>query len=323
MSRRGKKSAASTLAVVLGVLIFLGIAVVGGAYFLFSTQDETTVGKVEDAFTEDVDDSDVSDSDSNKKEDKDNTPKAGKSIQDEVAEIEAKAKEHDDSFNSENASQTDMNNFEVDAFNIWDNELNSLWDRLTEEVDASKKDELVKEQKAWNAEKEANSKVAGLYALGGTMQAMLEAGEMEEMTHERVYVLAGYLAEARGESFSVPAEVQKIFDNRKTLDQTFEALSGEWMFDEKRGAVIGVQRSSECEYGIPDSNWTVWITGGDIMSDLEVYGYCGSSETIVFKKGSEYYKLEKAFDDENTLILSYVSSLDEECTDPIYGTKVQ
>ena len=323
MSRRGKKSAASTLAVVLGVLIFLGIAVVGGAYFLFSTQGETTVGKVEDAFTEDVDDSDVSDSDSNKKEDKDNTPKAGKSIQDEVAEIEAKAKEHDDSFNSENASQTDMNNFEVDAFNIWDNELNSLWDRLTEEVDASKKDELVKEQKAWNAEKEANSKVAGLYALGGTMQAMLEAGEMEEMTHERVYVLAGYLAEARGESFSVPAEVQKIFDNRKTLDQTFEALSGEWMFDENRGAVIGVQRSSECEYGIPDSNWTVWITGGDIMSDLEVYGYCGSSETIVFKKGSEYYKLEKAFDDENTLILSYVSSLDEECTDPIYGTKVQ
>ena len=241
----------------------------------------------------------------------------GMSIQDEIAEVEAKAKEHEDSWDSSESSQSAMNNFEVDSLNIWDEELNSLWERLTEEVTGSEIQDIEEDQKLWESERTANSQTAGLYARGGSMQPMLEAIEMEEMTHERVYFIAGCLAEARGESFTVPADIQKQFDARKTLDQTFEALSGEWVADD--GSVIVIVKDGDNS----ENGWTVSASGGNLSEQKltydDVYGYCGSDETIMFKADSGYIEIEKAFDDENTLIYTcHTDNLDDMLYVPMY-----
>ena len=333
MSKRGNKSVLSTVILVLAILMALGIAFIAVCYFAFSSDPDVTVGKVEAPVSEEAEIEDISDSDTeenNKSEETKDTAKQGKSIQDEIAEVEAKVKENSSSWDSENATQDDMNNSAAETANLWDAELNSLWSRLTEEVDASKKDELTKEQKAWIAEKDANTQVAGLYAHGGSMSAMLEAEEIAAMTRERVYVLAGYLAEARGESFSVPSDVQKELDSNKSLDQTFEELSGEWIFDESRGAAIGVQKTSECEYGVPGSKWTVWITGGDVLSDLDLYGYSGMTGTVVLKKdnpdGSLFYEITTSEGGDKELILSCEPSFEElvqSLNEPIFAKKVK
>lgn len=339
MSRKKRKNEANGLSSIIAIIIAIFtviIVFVIGAFVIFMSKTKTETGKVEDINAEQetivsTDETADTNTSNEQKEDaaSDNTgdkkadATSGKSIQDELAEVEAKAKEHSDNWDSSNARQQEMNIFAGECFKIWDDELNSLWNRLTEEVDASTKDKLVKEQKAWISEKEKNSTVAGFYAKGGSMQPMLETTEAEAITHARVYTVAGYLADARGESFSVPADVQKVFDNMKTLDDVFTDLQGEWMFDESRGAVIGVQKSAECDYGVPDTKWTVWITGGDLLSDLDVYGYCGSTDTIVFEKSGGYYELKKAFDDENTVVLSFTNTLEEICEDPIYADRVK
>lgn len=131
------------------------------------------------------------------------------------------------------------------------------------------------------------------------------------MTRARVYVLAGYLAEVRGESFMISPKIQESLDAAESnLDDVFAQFEGQWMFDERRGACVGVERTEACAYGVEGSNWTVWVTGGDLISDLDVYGY--TDYNILFKVAYDnqdvYYDL--SFGMEGNLILTYRTSLD-------------
>lgn len=74
------------------------------------------------------------------------------------------------------------------------------------------------------------------------------------------------------------------------MDDVFKSFQGQYFFDAERGAVIGIEPTDECDYGMPGTSWTVWVTGGDLMSDLDVIDYTGS--TIDFKTASgAYYQL--------------------------------
>lgn len=58
------------------------------------------------------------------------------------------------------------------------------------------------------------------------------------------------------------------------------------------------------------SSWTVWVTGGGILSDLDVYGY--TEDTIIFKIERDGYDdcYELSFDQSGALNLAYGTSLD-------------
>ena len=232
------------------------------------------------------------------------------SIQEEIARIEARSREHC-SVDTGSMGQQQMNRHSAEWYILWDDELNSLWSRLSDELDAETKAKVLEEQRAWIKRKEGNATAAGMQALGGTLQPLLESETAAEMTRARVYVLAAYLAEVRNESFTISPELQESLDKAEpNLDDVFAQFEGQWIFDESRGACVGVERTENCAYGVDGSNWTVWVTGGGIFSDLDVYGY--TEYNILFKITHDdfdsFYELSFGMEDE--LILIYRTSLE-------------
>lgn len=132
------------------------------------------------------------------------------SVQEELAWIEAQSEEianRDWAY----MPQQEMNLTTGEWYKLWDDELNSLWSRITEEMDPADKEALLQEERAWVEQKEAAVTEAGQEALGGTLQPQLENGTAMRYTRKRAYELAAILADLRGESFLVPADVQESF----------------------------------------------------------------------------------------------------------------
>ena len=231
------------------------------------------------------------------------------SIQDEIARVEEKSREHCN-VDTSSMGQQQMNYHSAQWYKLWDDELNSLWSRLSDELDAETKAKVLEEQRAWIKRKEGNATAAGLEAFGGTLQPLLESETAGAMTRARVYILAGYLADVRNESFTIPPEIQESLDKAEpNLDDVFEQFEGQWIFDKERGACVGIERTETCAYGVEGSNWTVWVTGGDIISDMDVYGY--TETNILFKVAHEDFDAfyELLFGVEQKLILTYRTSL--------------
>ncbi len=268
----------------------------------FSISDEQ-LRSVEDQHTEDVNDIEE------KNEAQSEVQSEAQSIQDEIAEVEVKSCEYENADWS-SMGQQEMNQLTAQWYQLWDDELNSLWSRLSDELDAETKVKVLDEQRAWIRRKEENVKGAGAAAFGGSLQPQLENSTAEEMTRARAYILAGYLADVRNESFTIPPEIQESIDMADpSLDDVFKKFEGQWIFDERRGACVGIERTETCAYGVEGSNWTVWVTGGDIISDLDVYGYTGNS--IIFKTAHDGYDAfyELSFNPANSINFAYGTSL--------------
>ena len=157
-----------------------------------------------------------------------------------------------------------------------------------------------------------SKKAAGAEAEGGSLQPQLENGTAMRYTRKRSYELAAILAGELGESFAVPEAVeQSLVDVDPTLDHVFEKFEGQWFFDIDRGAVIGVEISeTQGDFAPELSTWTVWVTGGDILSDLDVIDYTDESITFYSNKYGfdSYYMLR--FNMEYNVQMAYGRSLD-------------
>jgi uncharacterized protein YecT (DUF1311 family) len=129
------------------------------------------------------------------------------SIQDEIAKVEVKSVEYENTDMS-NMGQQDINKLTSDWYQLWDDELNSLWSRLNNELDSETKAKVLDEQRAWVTEKEASIEEAGESVQGGSLQSQVENTVAEQKTRARAYVLAGYLAKVRNEAFTTPTDVQ-------------------------------------------------------------------------------------------------------------------
>ena len=232
------------------------------------------------------------------------------SIQDELAKVEVMSCEYENA-DWGSMGQQEMNQLTAQWYQLWDDELNSLWRRLSEELDGETKAKVLDEQRAWIKRKEENIRGAGAAAFGGSLQPQLENSTAEEMTRARAYILAGYLADVRNEPFTIPPAIQESIDLADPgLNDVFEKFEGQWIFDEDRGACVGVERTETCAYGVEGSNWTVWVTGGDLISDLDVYGYTGNS--ILFKVTKDGYDAfyELSFNPANSIYFAFGTSLD-------------
>lgn len=264
---------------------------------------------IADENTDDGDVKDVNDDDPDKETESSDSDTTA-SIQNEIAEIETKYQEYED-LDWACMPQQPANITTYEMYKLWDDELNSIWSRLVEEVTPEKKEELLADQREWIKKKEASVKAAGEEAEGGTLQPQLENGTACRYTRKRVYYLASVLADTRGESFKIPVKVEESFaDFDLSLDEVFSKFEGQWVFDVDRGACIGVEKSQESPYAPEGSTWTVWVTGGDIISDLDVIDYTDTAITFYRKNTNfdSYYILR--FNLEGGVEMAYGNSLE-------------
>lgn len=107
--------------------------------------------------------------------------------------------------------QQTMNRTAAEWYKLWDDELNSLWQRLMEKINPARKDNTVYLQKEWIKEKEAKIKEAGREMEGGSAQPYLEACEGMRLTRARCYYIGALLVESiGGEPYEIPEDAMKI-----------------------------------------------------------------------------------------------------------------
>lgn len=139
-------------------------------------------------------------------------PEANGTVQGEMAVVEAKHQQYL-AMDWDSMPQVELNLTTGEMFTLWDEELNSLWNRLTAAVTPDEKERLLIEQRDWIKKKDQAVKEAGEEVLGGSMQPMVENGVAWSYTRKRAYDLASLLAIMEGETFTVPAEVEQSFED--------------------------------------------------------------------------------------------------------------
>lgn len=233
------------------------------------------------------------------------------SIQEEIERI----KEMADTRESEIVdaeTQGEMNFCSLDVYNIWDEELNSLWKRLSKELPPELKKKVLAQQRAWIKRKIENVNSFKEEYSGGSLGVLEGNMRATIITELRVYILAKYLAEIRNEPFNIkntPLESIHLID--PLLHDIFKRFEGQWFSDEESDYKrIIIERTDACLYGVEGSNWTIWGSDEIILSDLNVHNY--TSDKIIFKdlkKGKDiFYKI--SFSYEGSLILSIWDSLE-------------
>lgn len=111
--------------------------------------------------------------------------------------------------------QQTMNKNAADWYKLWDDELNSLWERLMEHINPARKDNTVLLQREWIKKKEEKIKKAGSEAEGGTLQPYLEACEGMRLTRARCYYIGSLLVESiGGEPYEIPEDVMKVLTEK-------------------------------------------------------------------------------------------------------------
>ena len=90
-------------------------------------------------------------------------------------------------------TQTELNELAGQKFQVWDNELNSVWKRLENTLSKDAMNRLRAEERTWISQKEKAMQQEAAAFGGGSMASMAYAEKGTELTRARVYVLAEYL----------------------------------------------------------------------------------------------------------------------------------
>ncbi len=95
---------------------------------------------------------------------------AAENIYRELATVERKEKNFDAKYECSEQRQSDMTQYAIDVYSLWDNELNYMWKRLKKILDKETMNALAIEERKWIADKEKKMKEAGAWAEGGAIQ---------------------------------------------------------------------------------------------------------------------------------------------------------
>lgn len=123
----------------------------------------------------------------------DKTTTSDVSIESELQKIEEKAAAMQEDLSSGELTQQEMNTLSLQLYQLWDNELNSIWSRLKETLDEDTMTTLTQEERDWIKTKDSAVEEAGKDAEGGSLQPLLVNDKAAELTRNRVYELAEYL----------------------------------------------------------------------------------------------------------------------------------
>ncbi len=170
------------------------------------------------------------------------------SLNDEFTKI-GQIEDHIFSRMPEDAKQVEMNMVANYRFQVWDTELNSLWDRFSKTVDESTKERVLSDQRNWNAMKEdAALEALGPQEEGGSIYPTLYSSFMEDSTKARCYFIAKEIAAAKGDSFSMPAKsIFGAYIDSQGTDSIYSQLSVTESWESGYIAKISIYRLGELE----------------------------------------------------------------------------
>ena len=115
------------------------------------------------------------------------------SVDDRLSSAKYSEKELLKKLEKDDIEQWEMNEIAAQIYQIWDDELNWIWDEMGARLDASVMGSLQNEQREWLAKRENEMRKAGAEFEGGSMQPTVEYNAGSEMTEKRAYELANYL----------------------------------------------------------------------------------------------------------------------------------
>lgn len=227
------------------------------------------------------------------------------SIEMEMTMMEKKSQMYKTDLENGDQAQQDMNTKTEEWYKLWDDELNVVWNNIQSTLPEDKFNELQQEQTEWIERKEKNVLAAGIQVYGGSMQPMIENATARDVTRARVYTLAEILAEAKGESYTIPDEIKtEIAEADVSLESVLEAVKGTYRPTEE--LEINVLPFAESDFTADDfpenTKWVFWYSHSDVLTEADVYAY--TNGVLVFQKENIYYVIEKSMEDESTMMLS-------------------
>ncbi|MBR4731842.1 MAG: DUF1311 domain-containing protein [Lachnospiraceae bacterium] len=204
------------------------------------------------------------------------------SVQEELKAV-AKIAEQFDKLAGAANTQVEMNQSSKWFYVIWDKELNSLWSRISSQADAQTKEELLADQRNWvSMKEEVTLENIGSSEENGSMYPVLQYGFWEEITRNRVYVLANALAKIKGESFAMPernAKYGTYVDNEGTGSVYSSLITRKgWEGDDE--AIIALYRTGVIEGSFEDQgNGKLAFTSydGKVKGTIALKGWDGAS----------------------------------------------
>lgn len=113
-------------------------------------------------------------------------------IEDELLVIELKEDEYDVKLQKDDITQTEMNQISSEIYTLWDDELNSLMERLPDKVDSDTMETIRQEESQWIADRNDQVEKAGAEFEGGSMRPTIENSTATDLTKARVYELSEY-----------------------------------------------------------------------------------------------------------------------------------
>ncbi len=178
-------------------------------------------------------------------------------------------------------TQADMNIASGYYFKVWDDELNNLWKRFTEQADEQTKERVLADQRNWNALKEeAALEALGPREEGGSIYPVLYNDFMENSTKTRCYVIAKELSAINGSSFTMP---EKNFDGMYIDNQGTGSVYGslvitsgwETGFDAK----ISMYRVGELNGSVEKSGTDSlsFVSEDGVVKGIITYGWDGAT----------------------------------------------
>lgn len=204
------------------------------------------------------------------------------SIQDEIAQVEAMVSKYQDLVSAD-VSQTAMNMASQWPGAVWDAELNSLWSRMSNNLDASTKESTLADLRKWNAMKEdIIVSVIGTADEGGSIYPMTYQNMMQNMTMRKTYQLAKIYAEALGQSFTMPeCGMYGVYIDDQGTSDIYGELSITEEYSGDTTAEIALYRITTLE-GSVEKKGDDLIFGsydGDVTGTI-TYGWDGATFTV-------------------------------------------
>ena len=220
------------------------------------------------------------------------------SLDDEFKKI-GEIEDHIDSRRNADENQLEMNVVSFYKFQVWDAELNNLWNRFSGTVDAQTKERVLADQRNWNAMKEeAALEALGPQDEGGSIYPLLYNSFMEDSTKVRCYFLAKEIAAASGASFTMPAKsiTGSYIDNEGT-DSVYSSLSITEGWESGYNAKASLYRIGEIEGSVEGSDGTLSFTSyDDNIKGIIHYGWDGATFEVTEVNGDAVIGVGEKFE---------------------------
>lgn len=223
------------------------------------------------------------------------------SVQEELTAVTKIADQFDKLAKAAN-TQFEMNASAKWFYVIWDKELNSLWSRISSQADAQTKEQLLAKQRNWVSMKdEVTLEYVGSSEEGGSMYPVQQYGFWEEITRNRVYILADALAKIKGESFNMPERTTKygICVDDEGTGSVYSSLITRQSWEGADEAIISIYRTGTIEGTFVDNgNGKLAFTSydGKVKGIISFNGWDGASFEVTAVDGDGIVSVGDKFD---------------------------